>query len=588
MWPSSEQTDGQEQQRQSIRWLRPLAVVGLVAILIAAPVAAVTGGAGSAPVADEPAQAQQETPTRTPHVVESASGSGSASASSETVVVGGSDHRQIDDDPDPRSIEVGETTGGEIDEDDPESSEYRGHHDPISFDGEAGQAVTIEMNARDRFYHPRRSHEQRGTMEDETDGMADPYLILVGPDGDVVARNDDTDNSLNARIQGLVLPEDGEYTIVATSFNESGTFEYTLSLSEEEEDGAGMNLRSIDLNSTATGEIDKADPSSNDRRGFYEPVTFEGEAGQDVRIDMGSRPGDTYLILLDPSGNVIAENDDYRSLNSSIQRVTLPEDGEYTVVATSFSRDDRFVYELSVEVIGSGNPDAGGENLRDIRIGESASGQIDTSDPQAGFLRGFYEPVTFEGRAGQSVTIDMESREGDTYLMLYGPDGDRIAFNDDFEGLNSRIETTLPDNGEYTIIATSFSDDDTFSYDLSVSEGGDGGPVNATDLRSISYGETAEGEIDEQDPESNIYRGYYEPVTFEGSAGDDARIEMTSRDDTYLILLAPNGTVVGENDDYRGLDSRIDAELPTDGQYTIIATSFSRRATFEYELSLER
>jgi predicted nucleic acid-binding Zn-ribbon protein len=599
MRPSSKRHEECEQQRESTtsRWLRPLAIVGLVAVLVAAPVAAVTGagsgGGGPAAADGGSAPAQERTPTMTEAAGSSAGHSGSGSSSSVTAVAGSEfDHRddEAELEPDPREIELGQSVRAEIDEDDPQSEEYRGYHDPISFDGEEGQAVSIQMNAFSRYGpHPVYEGPRGPSQDSEESQMADPYLLLVGPDGDVIARSDDTGRSLNAAIQGIVLPDDGEYTIVATSYGDEQTFEYRLETSVEQQGETGLDLRSIDLNSTATGEIDKADPYERARRGFYEPVTFEGDSGQTVRIDMGSRPGDTYLMLLDPSGNVIAENDDHEGLNSSIERVTLPEDGEYTIVATSFSEEDRFIYELSVTVIGTGDPGASGTDLRDISIGQTASGQIDTGDPNARFLRGYYEPVTFEARGGQSVTIDMESRGGDSYLMLYGPEGDRIASNDDYEGLDSHIEAELPETGEYTIIATSFGEEDTFSYDLTLSEGGSGGvDENATDLRSIQYGETADGTIDEGDPQSRVYRGWYEPVTFNGSAGDEISVDMTSEDDTYLILLAPNGTVIAENDDYRGLDSHVEAELEVDGQYTIIATSFDARATFDYELTLER
>jgi plastocyanin len=408
----------------------------------------------------------------------------------------------------------------------------------------------------------------------------DPYLILVAPDGDVIARNDDSDYGFNAEFQGVVLPEDGEYTLVATSYGSNQTFDYTLRLLNEDAEAA--DLRSIDRNSTATGAIDKDDPSSEDRRGFYEPVTFTGSAGENVEITMGSQRGDTYLQLLDPEGNVIAENDDSGySLNSSLD-TDLPSDGEYTIVATSFGEQDTFEYELSLNVSAGGE---GGADLRSIQAGQTRDSELDESDPQAGFLRGYYEPVTFDGESGQSVTIDMSSGQGDTYLMLYGPDGNRIAQNDDYDGLNSRIEATLEEDGEYTIIATSFDDEATFDYELSLSTGE---PAEAVDLRSISYGETANGSIDSADPESQSYRGNYEPVTFEGSSGDNVTIDMTSDDDTYLILLGPDGTIVAENDDYEGLDSRIETSLPSDGTYTIVATSYSSEATFDYELTLER
>lgn len=64
---------------------------------------------------------------------------------------------------------------------------------------------------------------------------------------------------------------------------------------------------------------------------------FTGKKGQIVIIAMTSEDFDTFLSLLDPQGEEIANNDDYaRTLNSSIV-MTLPSDGTYKILARSFS-----------------------------------------------------------------------------------------------------------------------------------------------------------------------------------------------------------------------------------------------------------
>jgi tetratricopeptide (TPR) repeat protein len=78
-----------------------------------------------------------------------------------------------------------------------------------------------------------------------------------------------------------------------------------------------------------------------DQQGSLRPsqdeYTFDGEAGQVIAITMTSSDFDTVLSLLSPSGEEIAFNDDFgRTLNSTIV-TAIPEDGEYTVVARSFS-----------------------------------------------------------------------------------------------------------------------------------------------------------------------------------------------------------------------------------------------------------
>lgn len=222
------------------------------------------------------------------------------------------------------------------------------------------------------------------------------------------------------------------------------------------------------------------------------------------------------------------------------------------------------------------------QDLRSMEYGESVRSQLDTNDPQSDGYRGFYEPVTFEGQEGDLVTISMESEPGDTYLMLEDPSGQRVARNDDYDSLNSRIEHTLQSSGEYTIIATSFSANDTFPYTLTLT----GGAVNQ-DLRSISYDETKTGRLDDSDPTGQ--RGFYEPVTFDGSEGDVITISMSSPGDTYLKLQDPSGNVVTEDDDGGdSYNSRINQyALESDGEYTVIATSYSSGATFLYDLSVD-
>jgi tetratricopeptide (TPR) repeat protein len=77
---------------------------------------------------------------------------------------------------------------------------------------------------------------------------------------------------------------------------------------------------------------------------------------------------------------------------------------------------------------------------------------------EQGTLQPVQEEYTFSGSAGQSVTITMTNDDFDTVLSLLGPDGQQIAINDDFaRSLNSTIITTLPNDGEYKVVAGSFS-----------------------------------------------------------------------------------------------------------------------------------
>ena len=64
----------------------------------------------------------------------------------------------------------------------------------------------------------------------------DAYLYLIGPNGAIVAFNDDSGATLNSRIPAgtgslFTLPSNGTYKIEATSFQPNETGSYALSLS---------------------------------------------------------------------------------------------------------------------------------------------------------------------------------------------------------------------------------------------------------------------------------------------------------------------------------------------------------------------
>ncbi len=96
------------------------------------------------------------------------------------------------------------------------------------------------------------------------------------------------------------------------------------------------------------------------------------------------------------------------------------------------------------------------------------SARADTLLQEAGTIYPAQSLYTLEGTTGQQLTITLDSTDFDPVLQLLGPDETEIAFNDDFGGsLNSKIIVTLPEDGTYTVVARSFSDQGG-DYDLVV------------------------------------------------------------------------------------------------------------------------
>ncbi len=85
---------------------------------------------------------------------------------------------------------------------------------------------------------------------------------------------------------------------------------------------------------------------------LYDQYTFSGNDGQYVTISLESEDFDPYLILLDPSGQRIGENDDVSSTNRNSRLiVTLPSTGLYTAVANSYESGKRGEYEIKIDLV---------------------------------------------------------------------------------------------------------------------------------------------------------------------------------------------------------------------------------------------
>jgi serine protease Do len=97
------------------------------------------------------------------------------------------------------------------------------------------------------------------------------------------------------------------------------------------------------------GSLEPGDSVLSSDGSLYDEHTLDGVAGQTVTITLESPDFDTYLFLIGPDGNVVAENDDIsaENLNSELT-VTLEADGVYTIVANGFDAQSQGAYTLTV------------------------------------------------------------------------------------------------------------------------------------------------------------------------------------------------------------------------------------------------
>ena len=176
------------------------------------------------------------------------------------------------------------------------------------------------------------------SMQRSADSL-DPFLLMLAQDGHEIARNDDEPGgTLNALISGLSLPENGDYTIVASRYlqqfgSSSGGFTLSVTLNNASLRKNGTFSRPIDYNSAANGSIGGEE--------FEQIYTFAGHGGDVVNIRMTKTSGDldSILILTDNLGNILTRNDDDRisgTIDSFISGYLLPADGFYSIIATRY------------------------------------------------------------------------------------------------------------------------------------------------------------------------------------------------------------------------------------------------------------
>jgi hypothetical protein len=251
----------------------------------------------------------------------------------------------------------------------------------------------------------------------------------------------------------------------------------------------GVSMSPIQLGETVRGDLSASDQTLGDGS-YVDTWVLTLDEATDVRIALQSTDFDAYLALNQGrngvAGPTITSDDDSGGGFNSLIVTSLPA-GDYSILANSYDGGATGAYTLSVLGAGGG---AGGDGAVPLAIlpGETRVGELDGGDPT--FSDGsHYDVWTFQGVAGQEVTVEMTSSEVDAYLLLYhgSPEsGEYVAEDDDgADGTDSRITAVLPTSGTYSIVANSYGGGEMGSYSLSFSaaerEGvtfGGGGPEN--------------------------------------------------------------------------------------------------------------
>jgi hypothetical protein len=346
----------------------------------------------------------------------------------------------------------------------------------------AGRTVTgnIEFEGDVDWYRLTARSNQRYTValsQSGEDGLGDPVLRVIDGEGNEIAANDDTESSLNSRLE-FTPQTNGPVFLEARGFGDSYTGAYTLEVTAErlpsDPIAAATSTRGrINVGDEVAGALDFAGD-----RDWYRVRLTEGESYRFTLSSSGESPvSDPLVRLYDSRGEEIAMDDDGGEGLNSYLEFTAPSTGNYFVEARGFGDDMTGGYTLAARA-GDVPADASTDAVL------SAEG-----DYREGVLApaGDHDWYRVDMTEGQGMRIGLATAEGgdglgDPYLVIYGPDGAEVGRDDDGgEGLNSWLEYQAAVAGPHFVEVRGFSEDASGRYVVSLTAGEIGASPDAAE-----------------------------------------------------------------------------------------------------------
>lgn len=339
---------------------------------------------------------------------------------------------------------------------------------------------------------------------------------------------------------------------------------------------------------TVNGALDQSDMKA-DQGGLVDVYQLRGEQGEQYTLRLTSDVFDAYLFVRGPGALSQDNDDDGQSYNSRLT-FTFPETGVAQVYVTSFSRNAQGSYQLAIERASGGEPTVVADGQAPPVTAQQMAGELAQGDAQLQSGE-FVDTYPFNGVQGQIVELVLTSDQFDTYVAITGANNFN-EFNDDDTAnntRNSRLQVTIPANGQYTIHVTSYAPGERGAYQLAINPGTGGGDL-AGAAETFAPGQTMNGALQQGD--ETLQSGeFVDTFRFQGQQGQRVVIDMRSTQfDPYLILHAPSGAQEDNDDATQGdtTHSRIETTLAESGEYRIGATSYQPGESGAYVVSLQQ
>jgi len=369
-----------------------------------------------------------------------------------------------------------------------------------------GQTITASLSGTDSLYPDTTFYKMyqftttpgREITIDLSSSDFDPVVIVRGEGLAQSIVNDDGGPGCAARVSQAFVAR-GPYRILVntTASPHRQTGRFTLAISEgsqhvqdrSENDcsagGGGSQVAgspvagsrspatTIRVGETINGTLTSSDSLYPDNS-YFKYYQFTAPAGRSVTIDLSSDEFDPVLIVRgsDLSSSII-NDDGGPGCYSRVSRA-FSSTGPYRILVNTTSTPERQTGHFSLSITEGTKPvqdgsaataDCQSTNTASSSTASDAPHAIDVGQSQQGRLsRGdivldsdttYAQAWTIQGRANQTITIDLESDAFDSYLFLRGPGiSSGRDFQDDDSGGNchARLTATFPQAGEYEIV----------------------------------------------------------------------------------------------------------------------------------------
>lgn len=343
------------------------------------------------------------------------------------------------------------------------------------------------------------------------------------------------------------------------------------------------------------------------------------QAGERVRVTVTSGTFDPILIVQPPGAGRLSNDDANGDRTRSELDLRIASGGELKIEVGVWGAPGPGTFHVHAERVTTpaaavvaaappahhtpwGTPTAGGMGYvagaapaaaavapppASVTVGERLEASLGTGDatlPSGEFADHYVLNVTEPG----AFEVQMASRALDSFLVVTGPNGERLENDDSGGSLDSAVDITASAPGEWHIIATTYRPGMVGSYELKVLSARDVAAATApTAPAGAGPDRTERGALASGDQQLSSGE-FFDSYELTWPVGTAVRLEArSSAFDTYLILQTPSGRQIDNDDQVPGnLNAAIDFVVTEPGAHRVLVTSYAPGMSGDYELSI--